>query len=339
MQIQEVYGGLDYHKNSVQACVLDRRGAERTNRRCPSDAAAVIAVLREAGDVQAVAIESSCGAAEFAEQIRAETGWTVRLAHPGYVNRMRANPDKTDHSDARLLADLTRVGYLPEVWLAPREVRELRSLIRLRQSTVAMRTATMQRANSLLRDRRIKRPPDVRLPWTKSWIQWIQHVPMSPNDRWFIDEVLTVFFLLNERIHRIEDRLRQISASDEMTAYLQTIKGVGEVTAWLLRAEIADINRFKNAKQLARFCGTSPRNSSSGDRIADSGLIRAGNPHLKAILIQAAHRLIMSDQRWRALADRLQSAGKPKSVIAAAVANRWVRWLYHRLREFRPSVA
>jgi hypothetical protein len=53
-------------------------------------------------------------------------GWSVSLAHPGFVARMKQNPDKTGHSDARLLADLLRVGYLPKVWLAPAELRELR---------------------------------------------------------------------------------------------------------------------------------------------------------------------------------------------------------------------
>jgi len=105
------------------------------------------------------------------------------------------------------------------------------------------------------------------------------------------------------------------------------------VTAWTLRAEVGRFDRFRSGKQLARFCGLSPKNASSGQRQADAGLIRAADPQLRTVLIEAAHRLARLDPRWRALAGRRRSAGKPGSVVAAAVANRWVRWLYHRMRE------
>ena len=67
---------------------------------------------------------------------------------------------------------------------------------------------------------------------------------------------------------------------------------------------------------------------------ADAGLIKAGNGALRAVLIEAAHRLIRFDPRWSALGRSLRLRGKPGSVTAAAVAiaNRWVRWLYHQLR-------
>ena len=162
-----VYGGLDYHQGSIQVCVLDRQGHSLTNRRCRSDLAEAVEVIRACGEVRSIAIESCCGAAEFADQLRQVTGWEVRLAHPGYVNRMKHNPDKSDHSDARLLADLGRVGYIPEVWLPPRAIRELRTLVRRRQAAVDRRKATKLRILSLLRARRIKRPDGVGRPWTR----------------------------------------------------------------------------------------------------------------------------------------------------------------------------
>jgi len=74
-----------------------------------------------------------------------------------------------------------------------------------------------------------------------------------------------------------------------------------------------------------------PWNASSGSRQADAGLIRACNRDLRSVLIEAGHRLKRSDPRLSALASQLRHAGKPGSVIAAAVANRWVRWLYHEM--------
>jgi len=127
-----VYVGLDYHKDSVQVCVLDDRGQVLGNRRCANDAVVVIDYAERFGAVARVAIESCPGAANIAEEL-VQHGWSVDLAHPGYVSRMKQNPDKTDYSDARMLADLTRVGYLPRVWLAPQAVQELRRLVRYRQ--------------------------------------------------------------------------------------------------------------------------------------------------------------------------------------------------------------
>ncbi|MBN2024536.1 MAG: hypothetical protein JW809_17285, partial [Pirellulales bacterium] len=58
------------------------------------------------------------GAAHLADELIHEAGWPLELSHPGYVARLKQSPDKTDFSDARLLAELARVGYIPKVWLA-----------------------------------------------------------------------------------------------------------------------------------------------------------------------------------------------------------------------------
>jgi transposase len=115
-------------------------------------------------------------------------------------------------------------------------------------------------------------------------------------------------------------------------AKLMQQRGIGAVTAWTIRAEIGRFDRFHTGKQLSRFCGLSPRNASSGNRQADAGLIKAGNPGLRTTLIEAAHRLTRYDVRWAAFKAKQRAAGKPGSVIAAAVANRWVRWLFHQMQ-------
>jgi transposase len=101
------------------------------------------------------------------------------------------------------------------------------------------------------------------------------------------------------------------------------------VTAWTLRAEIGRFDRFRSGKQLARFCGLTPCNRPSGEQQADAGLIRAANPELRRVLIEAAWLLARLEPRWRQLAERLKARGIPSTVAVAAVANRFVRWLYH----------
>lgn len=169
-------------------------------------------------------------------------------------------------------------------------------------------------------------------------MEWIRTVDASENDRWMIDSMLEDLAYLKNQIRRAETRLKMVTRHDQTVAFLQTLPNIGPVTAWVMRAEIVRASRFRTGKQLARFCGTSPRNCSSGERVADSGLIRAGNPHLKTVIIQAAQRLRRCDQRWSVFANRLERAGKPACVVVGAISNRWVRWLFHRLKEFEASM-
>lgn len=331
-----VYVGLDYHQKSIQVSVVDESGRPLANRRCPNDVIAVLELVCRYGRPEAVAIESCSGAAELAEQLSQQPGWSVSLAHPGYVRRMKSNPDKSDHSDARVLAELCRVGFLPEVWMAPRAIRELRTLMHRRQTCVADRKATKLRILALLRDRRVVEPKGV-ARWTRAWLTWLAGCALSENDRWVIDQELLDLKQRSERVAQTEARVRAVTADDRLIQHLRGLPGIGPVTAWMLRAEIGRFDRFQTGKQLARFCALTPRNSSSGERVADSGLIRAGNPELKRVLIQAAHRLMRLNRRWADLAQRLRAAGKPYNVAVAAVANRWIRWLFHQVKEVQPT--
>src|SRR6267142_1442222 len=137
---------------------------------------------------------------------------------------------------------------------------------------------------------------------------------------------------LAKEIRSVERLLARQTAKDTLVQKLLTLKGIGLVTAVTIRAEIGRFDRFRTGKQLARFCGISPRNASSGARQADAGLIRAGNPELRTVLVEAAHRLMRYDEKWGKLAARLSLRGKPVSLITAAVANRWMRWLFHQMQ-------
>ncbi len=326
-----VFVGLDYHQRSIQVCVLDRAGRVLGNRSCPNQWQEVARFAGRFGDVRRVAIESCTGAANFAEELLQEAGWSVDLAHPGYVRRMKQNPDKTDYTDARMLADLTRVGYLPRVWLAPHDVRELRRLVRYRQQLVNERRAIKLRITASLREQRIGDAPVKR--WRVVWYQWLEQCPdLSEQSRWIIGRQLARLRAIEQEIQVVMKRLGQVTAEDAIVQKLLTLSGIGPVTALTLRAEIGRFDRFVSGKQLSRFCGVSPRNASSGQRQADAGLIKAANGQLRAVMIEAAHRLARYDPRWSVMATQMRAAGKPGSVVAAAVANRWLRWLFHQMQ-------
>jgi len=126
-----VFVGLDYAQNPVRVCFMDGAGQALCNRNVANSAEAIIALAERFGPVRSAAIEACCGAADLADELVERGGWTVHMAHPGFVARMKQNPDKTDYSDAQVVADLERVGYLPRVWIAPKALRELRVLTTL----------------------------------------------------------------------------------------------------------------------------------------------------------------------------------------------------------------
>lgn len=337
METVPVYVGLDYHRRSVQVCVVDAGGRVLSNRKCGNSIAEIVGQVPQSCRAERVAVESCCGAADLAEDLRDGPGWPVTLAHPGYVSRMKHNPDKSDYSDARMLAELSRAGFIPPVWLAPAWIRELRMLVRLRADLMQRVRSIKTRILGVLRSERIDEPAKPGR-WTHGWTDWLRGAAVSTGGRFVIDMHLSEWAELMKRVRKTETELSARTSKDVVVAALLEYPGVGKVTAWSMRALIGDFSRFRSGKQLARFCALTPRNASSGERVADSGLIRAGDPLLKCVLIESAHRLRRWDPRWAALAKSMQDRGKPSSVVVAAIANRWVRWLFHQIKEI-PAVA
>jgi transposase len=327
--------GLDYHDSVVQVCVLDRDGCVLGNGQVNNDLGSILDFIDRELDgrrVKGVAIESCCGAANLAEQLQ-RVGWDVALANAGICSRMKQNPDKTDFSDARLLADLVRVGYLPRVWLPPEHIRDLRRLTRHREHLVEERRRIKLRIRAMLREERISASSDVGEVWTLSWLKWLKSTTSLQNhSRWVMDMHLANLERLAEQISDVERRMKESTKDDLVVQKLLAEKGIGLVTAVTMRAEIGSFQRFHTGKQLARYCAVTPKNVSSGKKQADGGLIQAGNLHLRTMLIETAHRLARYVPKWKTLKDRLKATGKPASVAAAAVANRWVRQLYWQMQ-------
>lgn len=338
----EAFIGLDYHNESIQVCVLDPAGKVLGNRSLPNDVDAVVAFVEQVAPGRVIrggAIEACCGAANLAERLRAIT-WNIELAHAGLCSRMKQNPDKTDLTDAHLLADLVRVGYLPRVWLPPREIRDLRRLVRYRQQLVERRRNTKLRMRAMLREERIQVPSDAGNVWTKGWLAWLRTTTsLGSHSRWVMDRHLASLDQIIVEIREVEQRMEQATHDDAVTQQLLAEKGVGLVTAVTLRAEIGSFARFQSGKQLARYCAVTPKNASSGARQADAGLIRAGNLPLRSLLIEAGHRLCRYVPRWQQMKQQLLARGKPRGVIAAAVVNRWVRQLHWKIQSSSITVA
>jgi transposase len=223
------------------------------------------------------------------------------------------------------------------VWLAPQTVRELRRVVRYREQLVQEKRRLKSRIGGLLREHRLK-GPDKTGRWSRRWLKWlVEEAALSEQSRWIVGRHLERLTSLRSEIQQVEMRLAQMTSDDATVVRLMTLKGIGRVTACMLRAEIGRFDRFNSGKQLSRFCGATPRNASSGERQADAGLVQACSRMLRTTVIEAAHRLMRWDERWKALAHRLRERGKKPCLVVAAVANRWLRWLYHYMQEPQKS--
>ena len=330
MQIVPVYVGLDYHSDSIRVCVMDLEGVTLANRSVANDPMAVVDLVRmHGGLVQGVAIEACCGAADFATVLGDRTEWAVRMAHPGSVNRLKNGPDKTDHSDAWHLANLLRVGCLPEVWLADETTRQLRRLIRYRAGVAAHRKDLKLRILSLLREERVESDARIRA-WSKPWMIWIKTAAVGVQTRWVLDQELRRLEQADQDVLQVDRQLEQVTADDPIVTRLKQQPGVGQVTAVTMRAVIGRFDRFRTPKQLSKYCGVCPCNASSGKRQSDAGLIQSGNDILRPLLIQLAKRLPRQDSHWKEFHGKLRKT-KGANVASAALANRWLRRLFHEL--------
>ena len=327
-----VFVGLDYHQDSIQVCVLDPSGKVLLNRSAANDPLALARLVEPLGVVSRVGIEACCGAADLGQELVERFGWNVSLGHPAYIAKLKGSPDKSDFSDSRLVGDLTRVGYLPAVWLAPAYIRDLRQLVNHRQRLVDQRRAAKLRVGAVLREQRVVIGRDRGARWGKAWAASVRgNEALSPHARWVVDDLLDELAHLDGKVAKADARLREATRDDPVVAKLMEQDGVGEVTAWVLRAYVGDFSRFKTAKQLGRYCGLSPCNASSGGKVADAGLVDGCNRLLRATIVQAAHRLVRTVGRWRDLAEQMRARGKPACVIVGAVGNRWVRTLHHAM--------
>jgi transposase len=335
-----VFVGLDYHQDSVQVCVLNQKGDVLLNRSAGNDHLELARLVNPLGQVQRVGMEACCGSADLGQKLVEQLGWNVSLGHPLYIARLKSSPDKSDFSDGRLLADLTRVGYLPQVWLAPAHIRDLRQLVNYRQSLVKQCTALKLRVGAVLREQRVKIGSDRGARWSKGWIASVRdNHDLSEQARWIVDDLLDEIKHCGKKVALAESRLRRFTANDAVVKQLMEQPGIGEVTAWVMRAYIGRFDRFKTGKQLARYCGMSPCNASSGRKTSDAGLIDGCNKMLRATIVQASHRLIRTHERWGNLAGSLKKRGKPACVVVAAVGNRWLRCLHHAMKASSAATA
>jgi len=169
------------------------------------------------------------------------------------------------------LAQLLRADLLPQAWIAPAKVRQLRALLRHRISLVRLGTRLRNRIHAVAADHGYDRSASY---WTGPGRGWLAELDLPATSLEIVTDCLAVIDGLSPVIDRLDWELHQHARSHPRVKVLSTLPGVGEFTALVMVAEIGDISRFPSARKLASWGGTDPDRA----RVGPEGPARAHPP-------------------------------------------------------------
>ena len=258
----------------------------------------------------------------------------VALAHPPKVKAIASAKIKTDKIDARILAQLLRVGMIPEVWIPSKEVRVLKDMVRFRAFVVKVKTMVKNRVHDLLRKAHAM-PPDVKDLFGSYGRQWLDEMTL-PDAR--LDRLLRLHLSLLDTFKTAERETRQwitreLQGNDDLQL-VKTIPGIGEVMGAVVVVEINDIQRFPDAPHLHAYCGLTPSTHASGQIQYHGRLIR-GNKWLRWAFVEAGHTSVRVSPYFRSHYNRVRMhAGTQAASISCA--RKLATVTYMILKEKRP---
>ncbi len=286
MNIQH-YIGFDVHKKSISYCVKTADGTIVEEGRLRATRQA----LREWANQRKAPWHGAMEATLF-------SGWIydvlkpfaakLEIGNPVMMKAIAAAKKKSDKLDARKIADLVRCNLLPGCYVPPVEMRELRRLLRYRNTVVGHAVQTKNKMSGLLME--------VGAEYNKQRLHGKQYftellgelaeVPASVKDMLRLSRSALEMFEATQR--QILDRLQKEPLLKKRVKLLQSIPGVGEVTSLTWALEVCDPRRFASIADAVSYCGLTSALDSSADKQKRGPISKQRNPHLQSVLIEAA---------------------------------------------------
>lgn len=330
---ERYYVGVDLHKRSFHYSILSQSGRVVHSSRGRCDTAGISDFYQHLSPSHHLVVEPVANVYWFLDQVSSCVG-SIHLAHPLKVRLIAQSRIKTDRYDARVLADLLRVGYLPEAYMAPPDIQDLRSLVSHRHQLVADRTRTKNRI--LFQFTRHGIQFELADSFGKKGRAMMQAVTLPVVTRYRVDEHLESLDRIEVKIKNVDSKLSELMVDDPVVPLLTTIPGVGTINAITIRAITGDIDRFTNVKAYSSFTGLIPASRQSGDHTPSVGITYQGSKVLRSALVQSAPIFMQKDAEAKRLHTRLfYSSGSAKKA-RIAVAHRLARVIYHVWTEQRP---
>lgn len=316
----KVYCGLDFHKNVSELCVMDFEGKILDRVRLAADK--LVTYLSNKLEYH-IAIESSGGVFDITAKLEA-TGHKVTIINASQFRGIGITGKKNDMRDAEALATALRLGFVPEVHKKTLYSRQMKSLLASRDIVIKARIILTNHVRGIMREYGLPMPQGVTAFWEQvcGRLKEIECEIVSGVLTGLVDQANT----LKDEENRIDLALKKITKNDERVKRLETVPGVGILTAIAFVATIDDVSRFKDAKHLASYLGLTPRENSSGGRVKFGSITKCGPELLRRYLIHGARATFRYEPRpedrircWAANVEK--RAGTNKAVVAMAHKN------------------
>ena len=253
----------------------------------------------------------------------------LKVGHPAMLKAICASKKKNDRIDARKLADALRCDLLPECYMPPAEVRELRQILRYRNLLVREATRLKNKCSGLLMEAGVEY--DKRRLHGKRYfrelLEGLDCVPDSVIDLLWMNEDSLRVFEFNQGL--LVERLEAHPTLSERVRRLRTIAGVGELTALTWALEIGDPHRFRSAKKASSYCGLCGDYSMSAGKVKRSPLSKKRNPHLQTILVEAAKLAPRWNPQLAEVYEKEVARGSNRNEATLAVARKLVSYLLY----------
>ena len=333
------YIGLDVHTSNYTICAYtiekDKTFAETTIK---PDIKELEKYLKRLSEIQGedskfiCGYEAGCLGYSLYHQLAAK-GYECIILAPTTMPKT-VNEVKTDKRDARKIAKCLAYGTYSKVFVPSNDDNAVKEYVRMRDDAKTMLKQTKQQIIALCT--RHNKNYDGKTNWTQKHIDWLKHLDFGID---VLNETLTEYIITLEqlinKIERFDKRIEEIAQQDkykENAKKIQCFRGIKAHTALSFLVEIGDFKRFPAAQQFSSFLGLVPGEHSSGDTQHRTSITKAGNSHLRRLLIEAANSYSRGVAGAKSKAVKQRQEGNSPEVIAYAdKANERLRRKYIKI--------
>ena len=260
----------------------------------------------------------------------------VVVANPIRVKQIAQARVKTDIRDTLILARLLAANLVPDVWVPPRHVREMRQLLSQRRQFVETHTQILNRMHSVAHRHHLQHERGKR--FNEKTTLWQKDKRLSSVEQFQLQLEMENLTYIEKQIERISKEVRkrchQKPWAESMT-YLMQLPGFGVITAMTVLAAIGEVHRFESPKHLASYSGLTPGLEQSGTKNRGKGITKEGRRELRWALVEAAQMAVKSDPHWKVRFQEMLKRMHRNQAIAA-IAHRLLELVWHVLTRRQP---
>jgi len=287
--------GLDVHAETIAVAVAEANGETRSLGTIANREDSIRKFIKRLGSPEQLRACYEAGPTGFVLYWQlTQLGVDCAVVAPSLVPKKPGDRVKTDRRDALKLAHCHRSGDLTAVWVPDEASEALRDLVRQREAAKQDQLRARHRLTKFLL-RTGQRPPLGLKPWTERYMRWLAQVRYAqPAQEVTRLDCMNEFEHMSDRVKRLEEAIFEVvkqapQAMQELIRGLQALRGVAHISAVTIAAELGNISsRFESARKLMGYSGAFPSEDSSGDRIRKDGITKAGNAHLRRIVMESA---------------------------------------------------